>query len=485
MFIVNTYSVAVLFCIVTMLCWGSWANTQKLAGKTLRFELFYWDYVIGMANSYIYGVLEDEQHNFWMSTNMGLCFFNRRDNTFQNYTAKDGLQSNEFNTQAFYKGPSGTIYFGGIKGFNWFNPKTIKTTATTNPGVAITAINIDDKAYVKNEAFAKNKTLSLPYDQNNLSFQFAALDFTKPQANKVKFILENWDKKWVTSVDKNVRYTHLLPGNYLLKVKAANSDGVWSTEERLTIIVNAPFWKKTWFYIACGISFLAGIIYITYIVSQQKIKKRIRQLEKQHAIDAERNRISRDMHDEIGSGLTHIALLSELIQTQQKTDVAIKTDLGSISVAARKLVESMSEIIWALNPQNDSLENLLSYLREQMQQHFEPFELSLKIVFPDDVPPVKLSNEQRRNLYLVTKEALNNVMKHSRAQIVNLVLEIEMNQLIFRVCDDGVGLPDTVSRPTGNGLKNMRKRMEDIGGTIEWIRQKKGVKVVYTLKFDN
>ena len=453
--------------------------------NTITREQVIYDERNGMANSYIYGVLEDEQHNFWMSTNMGLCFFNRKDNTFQNYTAKDGLQSNEFNTQAFYKGPSGTMYFGGIKGFNWFNPKTIKTTAITKPGVAITAINIDDKPYVKNEAFAKNKAISLSYDQNNINFQFAALDFTKPQANKIKFILENWDKKWITSVDKDVRYTHLLTGTYLLKVKAANSDGVWSAEERLTIIVNAPFWQKTWFYIGCGISFLAVIIYITYVVSQQKIKKRIRQLEKQHAIDAERNRISRDMHDEIGSGLTHIALLSELIQTQQKSDVAIKTGLGNISVAARKLVESMSEIIWALNPQNDSLENLLSYMREQMQQHFEPFNLSLIIRFPDEVPPVKLSNEQRRNLYLVTKEALNNVMKHSRAQIVNLTLEIDMNQLIFKVCDDGVGLPETISRPTGNGLKNMRKRMEDIGGTIEWIRQKKGVKVVYTLKFND
>ncbi len=438
----------------------------------------------GMANSYVYGVLEDGQHNFWMSTNMGLCFFNRSENTFQNYTAKDGLQSNEFNTQAFYKGPTGNLYFGGIRGFNWFNPQSIKAAVRYAPGVAINAIAVDDKPYARDSGYAANKTVMLPYDQNNISFQFAALDFTRPQANKVKFILNGWDKQWIVTEDKSVRYTHLPPGSYLLKVKAANSDGVWSKEEQLTVVVNGPFWQETWFYIFSAALFLALIIYLTYFVSQQKIKKRLQKLEKQAAIDGERNRISRDMHDEIGSGLTHIALLSELIQTQQKTGRAIKTDLSNISAAARKLVDSMSEIIWALNPQNDSLENLLSYIREQMQQNFEPFKLLLNIDFPDEVPPLKLSNEQRRNLYLVTKEALNNVMKHAGATNVGLHLEIKSDKLNFEVCDDGCGLLSTSLRTGGNGLKNMRKRMEDIGGSIDWIKQSNGLKVVYTLSFN-
>jgi signal transduction histidine kinase len=141
----------------------------------------------------------------------------------------------------------------------------------------------------------------------------------------------------------------------------------------------------------------------------------------------------------------------------------------------------MSEIIWALNPQNDSLENLLSYIREQMQQYFEPFALCLNIDFPDEVMPVKLTNEQRRNLYLVTKEALNNVMKHAHASKVKLSFMMEMNSLNFEVSDDGPGLPDKAPRPVGNGLRNMRKRMEDIGGTIDWINLKKGLKVSYTL----
>ena len=347
--------------------------------------------------------------------------------------------------------------------------------------MAITSILVDDKPYIKDKLYVQNKTIALRYNQNNVTFQFAALDFTRPQANKVKFILEGWDKTWITSTDKNFRYSHLAPGSYLLKVKAANSDGLWNKEEKLILIVNAPFWLRTWFYFWMGIGLIICIVYITYFVSQQKIRKRLRLLEKQHAIEAERNRISRDMHDEIGSGLTHIALLSELIQTQQKTERAFRNDIGSISTAARKLVDSMSEIIWALNPQNDSLENLLSYIREQMQQHFEPFKILLKIDFPYEVQDIKLSNEQRRNLYLVTKEALNNVMKHACASNVTLFMCPILNKLNFEVNDDGRGLSDKKGRAIGNGLKNMRKRMEDIGGTIEWINSKKGLKVIYSL----
>src|SRR5882672_6631166 len=109
------------------------------------------------------------------------------------------------------------------------------------------------------------------------------------------------------------------------------------------------------------------------------------------------------MQVEIGSGLTHIALLSDLIQTHHAAELSIKTDVNSISAVARRLLESINEIIWALNPQNDTLESLLVYTREQMQQYFEPFELRLRIDFPDPVPLIKLTNEQRRNLYLVTK----------------------------------------------------------------------------------
>nr|WP_294949677.1 sensor histidine kinase [uncultured Mucilaginibacter sp.] len=434
----------------------------------------------GLANDYVYGVLEDKEHNFWISTNGGLSYFDRKKKVFQNYTASDGLQSNEFNTAAYYKSAKGTMYFGGIKGFNWFNPENLYT-GRHKPGVAVTAVLVDDKLYAGSAGQVTPHAIEVPYDKNSLSVSFAALDYTMPSANKIAYMLRGLETNWVITTNKNVRYAKLLPGHYTFLVKAANGDGVWSDVEAVSININAPFWQQTWFYVTCGFLVIGGITYLTWLLSQLKIKRRLRLLERRHAIDAERNRISRDMHDEIGSGLTHIALLSELIQTQYKTDAAVKNDVGNISASARKLITNMSEIIWALNPQNDSLENLLAYTREQMQQYFEPFDMVLQIDFADTVPHIPLTNEQRRNLYLVTKEALNNTMKHARASLVKLSFEISGTLMVFTICDNGCGLPYGCQKPNSNGLKNMQKRMEDIGGQLQITNSLNGLSVCYTL----
>lgn len=197
-------------------------------------------------------------------------------------------------------------------------------------------------------------------------------------------------------------------------------------------------------------------------------------------VEKERTRISNDMHDEIGSGITHIALLSELIQTQQKDSAELKKDINKIGISSRILVQTMSEIIWALNPHNDTLENLLAYIREQSNQYFELLDVQFEIYFPDIVPDIKLSNIQRRNLYLVTREALNNAMKHSGAAIIKLKMELVKSICSFNVTDNGKGMCDNNSHGS-NGIRNMKKRMKDICGSIEWLPQEQGTAVKYFL----
>ncbi len=197
-------------------------------------------------------------------------------------------------------------------------------------------------------------------------------------------------------------------------------------------------------------------------------------------VEKERTRISNDMHDEIGSGITHIALLSELIQTQQKDSAELKKDINKIGISSRILVQTMSEIIWALNPHNDTLENLLAYIREQSNQYFELLDVQFEIYFPDMVPDIKLSNIQRRNLYLVTREALNNAMKHSGAAIIKLKMELVKSTCSFNVTDNGKGMCDNNSHGS-NGIRNMKKRMKDICGSIEWLSQEQGTAVKYCL----
>ena len=439
-----------------------------------------WNEKDGMANSYVYGSLEDATGNLWISTNKGLSSFNPKENKFENFSFLDGLQSNEFNTQAFYKSNTGVFYFGGIRGFNWFKPGYV-SKEKIKPVAAITRIEISDSVFQKDSAFLLQQTITVPYNKNDFSFQFAALDYTRPEANNIQYTMQGWDAGWVTADNRSARYANLPPGNYTLKLKVANADGVWSDEQKINIIIQSPFWKRSWFVVALALLLIAAIVFITYRISQQKAKKKLRLLEKQIAVDDERNRISADMHDEIGSGITHIALLSELIQTQHKDSAELKKDIHKIGISSRKLVQTMSEIIWALNPQNDTLENLLAYIREQSYQYFEPMNVQFDIYFPDTIPDIKLSNAERRNLYLVTREALNNAMKHSGAECIELKMEMLESTCCFSVTDNGVGINLKINKPGNNGIVNMKKRMTDIGGSIEWLTQQSGTSVKYCL----
>ncbi|MEO6683886.1 MAG: two-component regulator propeller domain-containing protein [Ginsengibacter sp.] len=437
-----------------------------------------WDEKDGLANNYVYGSLEDKSGHLWISTNKGLSVLNRTNNTFENFSFQDGLQSNEFNTQAFYKGNSGTFYFGGIKGFNWFKPGAIPKE-NKKPEAAITDVAINDSIFIRDSSFLFDHTIRVPYDKNDFIFRFAALDYTRPEANKVHYFLEGWDANWVASDNRTARYSNLPPGKYSLRLKVSNSAGVWSEEEKIHILIQPPFWKRSWFLITLSLVLIGVVAFITYEIAQTKSERKLRLLEQKIALDAERNRISADMHDEIGSGITHIALLSELIQKQHKEEIDFKKDINIIATSARKLVQTMSEIIWALNPQNETLENLLAYTREQSQQLFESMNIQLHIDFPELIPDIKLTNVQRRNLYLVTREALNNALKHSDASNILLKFEVVNNHYCFSVMDDGKGLCKQNSKFGRNGFTNMQNRMKDIDGTIEWQSLEKGVLVTY------
>lgn len=460
-----------------------WVATAKgllrFDSETRKFRIF--NQKDGMVNSFVYGILSDEKNNLWMSTNGGLVYYDRIKNRFANYSINDGLQSNEFNTGAFYKSKSGTFYFGGINGFNWFRPKSDKVVGNSyKPQVALTTIYINDQYFVQDKKFVGLSKISLPYFRNKLNFEFSVLDYTSPKANKICYQLKGWDNDWICGYDKNVVYQNLSPGNYELLFKGINGNEQQSDIHHVLISIHLPFWKTWWFLSLIILCFIGIVFFSVRIYTRNAINKKIRLFEKQKAIAEERNRISRDMHDEIGSGLTHIALISELIQTQKKTETELRKDVGNIANSAQKLVASMSEIIWALNPNNDTLESLLSYLREQTRAYFEPFDIHYHIDFPDDIPQVTLSNEKRRNLFLVAKEALNNALKYAQAQKISLIITIAQKTLTFEVVDDGMGLDIRKVRRGANGLINMQKRMNDIGGTFELRSSNMGTSILFT-----
>lgn len=239
--------------------------------------------------------------------------------------------------------------------------------------------------------------------------------------------------------------------------------------------------------VVASLVFLGVAVYLFYsrLRLRQTASLEMARIEKDQAIIKsiyeQRMNISKDMHDEIGSGLTHISLLSEMITVQKHSGTEGQAEVQMISSISRQLVQNMSEIIWAINPQNETLETLTSYLREQTNKYFEPFEVNYVIHLPEQIPIVKLTNLQRRNLFLVTKETLNNALKHAKASSISLSMEIKGNQICFLISDNGKGFEPEQIRKSANGLKNMKSRMSEIGGSFGIITSSEGTKVNYAM----
>jgi signal transduction histidine kinase len=203
---------------------------------------------------------------------------------------------------------------------------------------------------------------------------------------------------------------------------------------------------------------------MTKQIAQRKLRMQLAALKQQRELDKERQRISREMHDDIGAGLTQITLMTESIKNKS-TGLSSK-DLDDITSTSRKLVNNMSEIIWSLNTENKSLDQFCAYLREELNKQLEYAGVEYTIQLPENREDIVLSNEQRRNLLLITKEIVNNAIKHSKAKNISVLAGVNANQLFFEIADNGCGF-DMNKNYSGNGLKNMRNRIEELGGSFE------------------
>lgn len=449
---------------------GLWKfNIQDRKGQVL-------DTKAGLANANVYGILEDADHNLWLSTNGGISCYSRKNKAFTNYNYSSGLQSNEFNSGAYHKGESDQLYFGGVKGFNWLPGKI---SDTIKPKVIITVIVAGDSSIVPFSL--KENRIELSYPENSFSLSVAVPDYTSPDANYVKYKLVGWDKDFNTSSNGEIRYANLPAGNYDLEVYGVGNNKVPSEPYTLRISIIAPFWEQLWFKVLLIIAAIGIMVLAVYLIYREKINRALHELEHEKMLAAERNRISRDLHDDIGSAITKISLISELIPLQQKGQEKVLEDVKAISATAREVSQSMSEIVWALHTQHDTLESLLSYLREQIREFLQPVGINYELCFPDEPPVVKISGEQRRNILLVTKEALHNAVKYADASLIKISCTYEGKRLTFEVADNGKGFDVLHAKEHGNGLKNMRRRMENVGGRFDVQQPGTGTRVVYSI----
>jgi len=418
----------------------------------------------GLPSNIIYSIQGDNNGNLWLSTDNGLSMFNPVSETVRNYDEYDGLQSNQFFWGAGFKGRDGELFFGGTSGLNAFRPEDLKNNDHM-PSIVITDFQIFNKPVEINKedsplkkSIIYTKEIELSYGQNVFSFEFAALDFTVPGKNRYAYMMEGFDNDWIFSGKRRfVTYTNLDPGEYIFRVKGSNNDGVWNEKGTSVIIrILPPLWKTWWFISLLFI--LAGIIIASIIYSRVK-----------HLLDIERLRtkLAADLHDNIGSSLTEISILSEVISKKIKTeDEGIKKSLNMISNSSRNLIDNMSDIVWLVNPKRDSLYDLILRLRDTYSELSSYTSISFRSENIKSLEKVSLKMEHRQHLYLIFKEAINNCITHSNCNEITLDAVVKGSKLHMTLKDNGKGFDISKISNVGNGLNNIKERAKMIGGKL-------------------
>lgn len=417
----------------------------------------------GLPSNVIYGILNDNEGNIWISTNNGLSKFNPSTGEFRNYDESDGLQSNQFFWGASCRAKSGRLYFGGVNGVNSFIPYELRDNPHIPP-VHITGIHlfnkpvtIDDSSSVLKKTVIESDIIELNYDNYIIGFEFVSLDFVNSNKNLYSYMLEGFDNDWTQPGNRRfVTYTNISDGEYVFKVQGSNNDGIWNTEgASIRIIIESPFWKTWWFGILATIT-LTGLIvfFISYRVKQLLSFERLR------------TKIAADLHDNIGSSLTEISILSEVISTKigdEKEDV--KRSLKLISDNSRELIDKMTDIVWLVNPKRDSLYDLILRLEDRYSEILSQTNISFKSENLRALEKVSLSMEHRQHIYLIFKEAINNSITHSKCSEIVLNANQKGRSIVIHLRDNGKGF-DTNNKTLGNGLENMKRRAEKIGGKL-------------------
>jgi len=314
-----------------------------------------------------------------------------------------------------------------------------------------------------------NHSLEIPPQHHELKIDFGALSFASPQNVQLKYQLEGYDQKWIETRQRSVSYSRMPAGNYRFRAIACNSSGVWNdTGAALSFTVLPFFWQTWWFRLGFVSAFTIGLVAVVYYISVRRFRQKLKRLEQEAAVQKDRARIAKDLHDDLGASLSQIAMLSELAQTDLAKPAEARGHIDSIFRTARLLTRSLDEIVWAVNPRNDSLDGFVVHVCQLAPELLRTAGIRPRLDMPMEVPPIKLPPNVRHQLYLALKEALHNVVKHANATEVWVRLEVARNSLILSVQDNGRGFEAGLAAKIGaDGLMNLQHRMEEIGGRFE------------------
>jgi signal transduction histidine kinase len=326
--------------------------------------------------------------------------------------------------------------------------------------------------------------LVLPNDKNSINFSLSAPFYTNPEKIYFKYrLVGSADDSWRLGQngEREFRFSSLRHGKYIFEAVAIHPQFGMAEKPIIFPFTIRPAWHETWVFKIAISLFIASVIillvstFFNYRFKQQKID-----FAKQLAVQNERQRISAEIHDDIGAGLSGVRLLTELTSNKTASNET-KEDLGKIYSSITELSSKMQEVIWSLNPSNDTLENLLQYIQQKTGQLLEHSPIKLVVSMPHRIPEIEIQSDVRTDIYLSVKEALHNALKHSGAKKIELNFAIASDCLLVSVSDDGKGLAGSGNK--GNGMQNMKKRTERLQGTMV-IKDQNGVTIQFSFPFN-
>ncbi|HLO79423.1 MAG TPA: sensor histidine kinase [Chitinophagaceae bacterium] len=420
----------------------------------------------GLLNHFVYGILFDNEGNAWYSSNKGLGRIEKTGG-LKFFTAADGLQGDEFDTQSFWKSSDGKLHFGGTNGITSFYPQDILQPGIPDKTI-LTSLQVNGEDYPSVGRIENMQKLDLPYNMNALSFSFSLTDVSDPAYIVYQTRMDGFDKEWVNL--RNVHSTRYLlpPGSYTIHIRGSNDGSKWSAEVLMPIVIHPPWWQTIWFKILAGFFALSVLAGSFWFFTRRKTERLRQQLILQQEMQKERERISRDLHDNIGAYSTAMIANTDSLEPMMN-DNASKEKLMHLKDNARHILTTIRETIWLLNSKNLNVQGFTDGFMNYCINILRNYE-GIEIEFSDNIISNKeLSPAIAINLLRILQEQIQNIVKHSGASMIRCDIRCD-EVLTITVSDNGKGF-DINNTTIGNGLGNIKYRAHEIGFSLDIITQ--------------
>ena len=457
----------------------------------------------GLPDNVICQILDDRQGNLWLGSHRGIFRMAKADLTGPVapggalipsvvYGRSDGLPSLECSggyQPAAWRGEDGRLWFTTLKGAVAVQPRDLHPNLRP-PAVVIEDVLVDGQSAVAAGGSNTNleNPLGLQYDRaqpviippgrHQIEFQYTGISLTSPERVRFRYQLAGADAGWIEAGNRRAgQYGYVPPGKYQFQVIAGNSDGLWNlTGDTLTMVVQPYFYETWWFRLLAAMVIIGGVSGLIRHTATLRLRRKMERLERQHVLERERTRIAQDIHDDLGASLTLIAVLGDLAIKEKASE-----RIEKMSGMAREAVKSLDEIVWAVNPRNDTLAHLIDYAGQFATDYLRDAGIRCLLDFPEQSPAREVPANVRHNLFLVVKEALQNIVKHAGATEVWLLITVTSQALRVVVEDNGRGFEHPPENALADGLRNIRHRLQEIGGQSQ-IQSRPGAGTVITIE---